>query len=142
MASKKESLRSHVYQPLASSRPTIICDLKHFLFYCPCVVISTTEWKKALSRREQRRRGYLGASSEEGAISARAARRRYLGAKKALSRRQLRKRRYLCCRDSAFFLSAVDILFVLDGAGKRQLRFAQEGPEGRKYRSRLIVIRK
>ena len=50
--------------------------------------ISTAERKKALCRLEQRRRCYLGASSEEGAISARAA-------KKALSRRELRRRRYL-----------------------------------------------
>ena len=44
--------------------------------------------KKALSQLEPQRRRYLGASSEEGAISARAA-------KKALSRHELRRRRYL-----------------------------------------------
>ena len=43
---------------------------------------------KALSQLEQRRRYYLGASSEEGAISARVA-------KKALFRHELRRRRYL-----------------------------------------------
>ena len=46
---------------------------------------------KSIAIRYQRRRGrrrYLGASSREGAISARAA-------KKALSRRELRRRRYL-----------------------------------------------
>ena len=64
--------------------------------------ILTAERKKAVSWREQRRRRYLGVSSEEGAISERAA-------KKALSRRKQRRRRYLGTSCEKVAISAAEV---------------------------------
>ena len=73
---------------------------------------STAERKKALSRREQRRRGYHGASYEEDAISARAAKKalfRRESSKKGLSPRQQRRRRYLGASSEKMAISAAEV---------------------------------